>query len=123
MHDVDGQYFTYPNQSLLSAHGQRRQALEKMSEGDLEKVIDALIIHPTPHQHIESPIDDHAIRIGGGLLNPFLYLFHLRVQFCPNLGMRLAEKQRLILLFSDAIKHNSGVNVADLMRVPETQST
>jgi len=119
VHDVDGQYFKYPNQVLLSTHAQSGQAIQQMSDRDIEKVIDALIIHPTPHQHIESPIDDHDIRMGGGLLNPFLYLFHLRVQFCPNQGMRDAEKQRLIALFSSAIKNKCDVGIDKLMRVPE----
>jgi hypothetical protein len=74
-HDLDGQYFTFPNQKFLSKLNDRKRAIRESSDEDIEAVIDTLLVHPTPYQHIQSPIDKHEIRIGGGLTNPFLYLF------------------------------------------------
>lgn len=118
-HDMDSGYFCFPNQLFLSAHNARTVAIEKMTADDLESIVDTLLVHPTPHQHIESPIDNHAIRIGGGIINPFLYLFHLRVQLCPISERRTAERRRLIDLFDDAIKNNTTLTIAELMKVPE----
>ncbi len=116
-HDMDGQYFSFPNQTFLS-YKQRRSAIERMDLVDIGNVIDSLIIHPTPHQHIESPVGDHAIRVGGGLQNPFLYLFHLRVQFCLDDVRRTGERNRLISIFETAIREDSQIAVNDLMRIP-----
>jgi len=118
-HDMDGQYFYFPNQLFLTDHNKRSFAIKQMSDIDIGKVVDSLLIHPTPHQHIESPVDDHNIRIGGGLLNPFLYLFHLRVQLCPIQVRRNAERERLVYLFKDAIQNNNPVNINELMEIPQ----
>ena len=56
--------------------------------------------------------------MGGGITNPFLYLFHLRIQLCPISDRRKAEKARLIDLFEVAIKNNAIVTAFDLMKVP-----
>jgi len=117
-HDMDGQYFSFPNQLLLTDHKKRHSAIKEMSDINISNVIDSLFMHPTPHQHIESPIDDHNIRIGGGLLNPFLYLFHLRVQLCPIQVRCDAEKARLVHLFKDAMQNNSPISVNKLMELP-----
>ena len=52
-------------------------------------------------------------------------LVHLRIQLCPILERRVAEKARLIDLFEVAIKNNSAavknsavVKISDLMKVP-----
>ena len=116
-HDMDGQYFSFPNNIFLN-HKQRKAAIKKMNLADLGDVIDSLIMHPLPHQHIESPLEDHHIRIGGGLLNPFLYLFHLRVQLCPNKDRRVAERDRLISLFETAMKTNSSIPPSEMMKIP-----
>lgn len=118
IHDMDGKYFSFPNQALLTKRNLRKQAIKDMNCDDISMVIDSLILHPTPHQHIESPLDNHEIRIGGGLLNPFLYLFHLRVQLCPDEDRRMAEKDRLIKLFENAIKNNSAIPPGKLMEIP-----
>jgi hypothetical protein len=118
VHDVDGKYFTFPNQSFLTAHKIRKSAVQKMSSAQIGIVVDSLIMHPIPHQHIESPVDNHEIRLGGGLLNPFLYLFHLRIQLCPNEIRRISERNRLILLFETAIKANSIITPCELMKIP-----
>ena len=96
VHEVDGTYFTFPVQEFLTHHNQRKPVLREFSNGDIKVVLDGLIFHPAAHQHIESPIDKHEIRIGGGIGNAFLFLFHLRYQFCPIKDKRKAEEKRLV---------------------------
>ncbi len=119
-HDVDGEYFTFPVQEFLTYHRQSENEKNKKKESDpeinvrkefsdedLAIVLDGLIFHPAAHQHIESPIDKHEIRIGGGIGNAFQFLFHLRYQLCPDDNTKKAEKKRLIRLFADAIREKS----------------
>ena len=114
-HDVDDQYFSFPEQDFLTKVNQRNAAVKVVQNNNMEAVIDGLICHPRVHQHIRSPIDEHYIRIGGGIDNPYLFLFHLRYQLCPSLEKRQEERQRLVNLFIRAIKENSRVSAADLM--------
>jgi hypothetical protein len=118
MHHMDGQYFSFPIQTFLTDHKKRNPAIRKMNDDDIGEVVDSLIMHPTPHQHIESPLDNHDIRVGGGLLNPFHYLFHLRVQLCPDNDRRMAERERLISLFDTSINENSVIAPSELMKIP-----
>lgn len=104
VHDVDGNYFTLPAQVLLDNHNQRSIAVREFTNDDIEAIVDGLLLHPAAHQHIKSPIDDHEIRIGGGIDNPFQYLFQLRYQLCPFEAKRDAERNRLIPLFAEAIR-------------------
>lgn len=60
----------------------------------------------------------HDIRIGEGLNNSFLYLFHLRYQLRLDQTRRDNEKHRLCELFLNAIQYNKGINPNDLMKVP-----
>jgi hypothetical protein len=86
---------------------------------DIEAVIDGLILHPCAHQHIFHPVDNHEIRFGGGITNPYLYLFHLRYQLCPIEKRRIDERERLIDLFSDAIREGwIVINANELMKIP-----
>lgn len=117
-HDMDGKYFTFPYQTFLTAHKLHKSAIKKMTDDDIGRVIDSLLVHPTPHQHIESPIDNHEIRIGGGIFNPFQYLFHLRIQLCPIADRRLAERDRLIELFDKAIRNDKQISANELMQIP-----
>jgi len=104
IHDVDSKYFSFPAQSLLNKYYKPKKSLKNIAEDDLVSVIEGMICHPCAHQHIESPIENHEIRIGGGISNPFLFLFHLRYQLCPFKDKRELEKKRLINLFWDSIK-------------------
>jgi hypothetical protein len=113
VHDVDGSYFVFPELSLLSKYPKSKIALKKISVKHIEKVLDGLIFHPRAHQHINTDI--HSIRIGGGIHNPFLYLFHLRYQLCPDETKRVEEKTRLIKLFVNAIKNNSILTAHELL--------
>jgi hypothetical protein len=103
VHDVDGSYFMFPEQSLLSKYNKGKAAIKKITSTHIEKVLDGLIFHPTAHQHIKTNF--HSIRIGGGIHNPFLYLFHLRYQLCPDKTKRDEERERLVNLFEYAIKN------------------
>jgi hypothetical protein len=123
LHDVDHEYFSFPINDFLVLHNQRTIAINSFDnkdfEEDVESVIQGLLLHPAVHQHIESPITNHKIRIGGGISNRFLFLFHLRYQFCPDSDRRIAEKNRLVYLFSDAIKNKkNNIPVNELMKVP-----
>jgi len=103
VHDVDGSsYFFFPERSLLTKYKKGKAAIKKISVKHIEKVLDGLIFHPMAHQHINT--DFHEIRIGGGINNPFLYLFHLRYQLCPDETRRNEERERLFNLFESAIK-------------------
>lgn len=118
IHDVDGKFFCFPSQLFLIRDGLEKVALKKFEIDDVEAVIDGLLLHPKAHQHIESPINDHDIRIGGGLDNPFLFLFHLRYQFCPISVKKQKEKERLTILFSDALRINRPIAANRLMAQP-----
>jgi hypothetical protein len=118
-HDVDGKFFTFPEQEFLTHHNQRSTVIKKFSNEDIKVVLDGLIFHPAAHQHIKSPIDKHEIRIGGGIGNAFLYLFHLRYQFCPDERKRKAEEKRLVELFANALRENSGLEINQLMAQPD----
>ena len=115
MDDRDGKYHYLSHQCCLGEFKDRNAVKKEMKQNDIESVIDTLFIHPTPHQHIESPRYNHDIRIGGGITNPFLYLFHLRIQLCPIPDTRSKERQRLFDLFENAIKRNTNLQIADLM--------
>ncbi|MDA3898736.1 MAG: hypothetical protein PF482_21560 [Desulfobacteraceae bacterium] len=116
-HDVDFQYFAFPSQSLLNKLNKGKQATKKISTQHIERVLDGLIFHPRSHQHIEYPINNHEIRIGGGIDNPFLYLFHLRYQLCPIPEKRSEEKNRLNELFTNAIENRSAITPDQLLKV------
>jgi len=118
IHDVDGKFFCFPLQLFLNRDGQEKEALKKFVSDDVEAVIDGLLLHPKAHQHIASPINNHDIRIGGGLDNPFLFLFHLRYQLCPISVKKQKEKERLKALFSDALKSYSPIAANRLMAQP-----
>jgi len=117
-HEVDGTFFNFPIQPFLT-HEQRKIALRSnLQESDIEVIIDGLLCHTRAHQHIELPIDDHEIRIGGGIDNAFLFLFHLRYQLCPIPEKRKKEKQRLVQLFLNAIKNGHNVPMNTIMAQP-----
>jgi len=115
VHDVDDQYFNFPNSLFIMEHNKRNIALREFKPNDIESVIDGLLCHPVVHQHIESPIDKHEIRIGSGIENAFLFLFQLRYQLCPFPDKRTAERDRLINFFQDAIRKKETITINELM--------
>ena len=112
-HDVDSRYFSFPEQAFLTNHNNKNRAIENMTSEHIEEVIDALLLHPKAHQHIESPINNHEIRIGGGILNPFVFFFHLRYQLCPDKTKKDKERKRLVNLFEYAIKNKKQLVTAN----------
>lgn len=96
-------------------HQQRRDVLR----GDVEAVLDGMIFHTRTHSHLRDIgltwpngnggsqpelLDLHEIRIGTGIENSYVFLFHLRYQFClVSDTVRLNERGRLVTLFHDAI--------------------
>jgi len=116
-HDVDSQgYFQFPEKSLLQKYKKLPTAKRNISTIHIETVLNGLIFHPAVHQHIKSPIDDHEIRIGGGIYNPFVFLFHLRFQLCPFDEKRNKEKTRLVALFEDAIRSENNIPPNELFK-------
>ncbi len=122
-HDIDTSYFLFPKQSILNKYRKLQQAKKEFKNFapiDRTKIIknisDGLLFHPAVHQHIDSPIDEHEIRIGGGIYNPYVFLFHLRYQLCPDKDKRNKEEERLAQLFEEAIKNNAIINASDLLK-------
>ncbi|PIQ07743.1 MAG: hypothetical protein COW71_15305 [Ignavibacteriales bacterium CG18_big_fil_WC_8_21_14_2_50_31_20] len=121
-HDVDTTYFLFPKESILNKFKKLQQAKKEFKNFApivrtkiIKNVSDGLLFHPAVHQHIDSPIDEHEMRIGGGIDNPFVFLFHLRYQLCPDKDKRNKEKERLAQLFEETIKNDSIINASDLL--------
>lgn len=108
---------SYPRQQIRELHR------------DIEVVLDGMLFHPRCHFHLDDigvqpvqleqvsgGLSSHEARIGGGIENPYVFLFHLRYQFCLVADqVRQTEKQRLINLFYVAIRgNNSTVSARDL---------
>ena len=106
-HHADHAYYGLPIEKMLDERD-RSVAIAEFSRDDLEIILDAMIFHGRAHQHIKSPFPENKIRIGGGIDNPFLYLFHLRYQLCPK-EKRNAEKRRVMVLFESAIKTDCSI--------------
>ncbi len=121
-HDVDNNYFLFPKQSILNKYQKFKQSKKEFKNFApsvrtkiISEISDGLLFHPAVHQHINSPIDEHEIRIGGGIYNPFVFLFHLRYQLCPDEDKRNNEKKRLAQLFEKAIVNNTILKANDLL--------
>lgn len=106
--DLHGAYNRYP-------HQERDRSLMD----DVRKVLNGMIFHTRVHSHLhclgfEAGNADHAdeskllglreIRIGTGIENFYVFLFHLRYQFClVAQSRRDNERERLVQLFQNAI--------------------
>jgi hypothetical protein len=104
------------------------QQIGKLS-GDVEDVLDGMLFHPRCHVHLEDlgvrymqldlekgGLGLHDIRVGGGIENPYIFLLHLRYQFClVHTDVRRDERLRLINLFDNAIREKKqNVNAKEL---------
>lgn len=99
------------------------QDLATHLERDVETVLDGMIFHPCNHAHGNeigivsalggaSALSSEKIRLGGGIENGFVFLTHLRYQFCLlSNEARQAERARLIRLFTAAIQAGGRVTV------------
>jgi hypothetical protein len=98
------------------------QDLAKHLRYDVECVLDGMIFHPRTHAHgndlgIKTRFDGdgpalstHEVRLGGGVENAFVFLTHLRYQFCllPD-EARNQERTRMVDLFTLAIRNKHTV--------------
>ena len=111
--------------SLHSANKRYPLRQQARLRGDIAAVLDGLFFHPRCHVHLENfvvgldpnsgGLPFHEIRIGNGIENPYVFLFHLRYQFClVSDQARDSEKTRLIDLFENAIRNILTVNARDL---------
>jgi hypothetical protein len=109
-HDVDTAYFC-PKEHILSiCFPFYKNVFLKFTKDHVSNVLDGMIFHTRAHQHLGYPYKDdrHEIRIGGGIDNPFLYLFNLRYQLCPNPDEREREETRLVTLFECKLRELPG---------------
>ena len=124
---VDPRYLS--KASLHSANDRYPSQQIPHLQSDIEAVLNGMLFHPRCHTHLEdvgvrhvqldrdrSGLSSHDVRLGGGIENPYVFLFHLRYQFCLVADqVRQAEMQRLIDLFYIAIRdNNSSVSPNDL---------
>ena len=125
--DIDSEYLS--KASLHSASGRYPHQQRAHLQRDIEAVLNGMIFHPRCHAHLEDlevrhvqldqdscGLSSHEVRIGGGIENPYVFLFHLRYQFCLVADqVRQTERRRLIDVFKDAIQRNSlTVNAREL---------
>ena len=120
---IDSKYLS--KGSLYSASGRYPLQQRAQLQRDIEAVLDGMIFHPRCHTHFEDlgvqldqskgGLSSHEVRIGGGIENPYVFLFHLRYQFClVSNHVRQTERQRLIDLFKRSISNNQDVSAKDL---------
>ena len=88
---------------------------------DVEAVLNGMLFHPRCHTHLEDlgirhvqldqekgGLKSHEVRIGGGIENSYVFLFHLRYQFClVHTNARRDERLRLVDLFENAIRNKN----------------
>ena len=125
--DIDSEYLS--KASLHSTSGRYPHQQRAHLQRDIEAVLNGMIFHPRCHAHLEDlevrhvqldqnrgGLSSHEVRIGGGIENPYVFLFHLRYQFCLVTDQfRQTERQRLIDLFENAIQNSlPTVNARDL---------
>jgi len=93
------------------------QDIDGRLERDVTTVLDGMIFHPRNHAHGDAigivsqfAADEPALpasemRLGGGIENGYVFLTHLRYQFCLlSKAARQAERTRLVRLFTAAIR-------------------
>jgi hypothetical protein len=99
------------------------QARDRSLRSDVQAVLDGMIFHTRAHSHLHDHgfamwnandddeselLDLHEIRIGTGIENSYVFLFHLRYQFClVSQDRRNLERERLVELFHNAIRTNA----------------
>ncbi|HMN17538.1 MAG TPA: hypothetical protein PKD03_07970 [Ignavibacteriaceae bacterium] len=108
-HDIDHKYYQFDVHKANLMDIKLKPFFKKLDKIVFD-VLDGLIFHPTVHQHIDlhipnpaqntnTNITNHEVRVGGGISNPYLFLFQLRYQFCVVNLHRENEKTRLKNLF------------------------
>jgi hypothetical protein len=102
-----------------------RELMDANLERDVAHVLEGMIFHPCAHAHgdklgIQSllqpappALGPREIRLGGGIENAFVFLTHLRYQFCLlSDAARTAERARMVRLFTDAIRSHSRTSIS-----------
>lgn len=116
---IDPDYFS--RVSLYSGSDKDLRKHRAHLQSDIKAVLNGMLFHPRCHAHLEDigvrhvqldqdsgGLSSHEVRIGGGIENPYVFLFHLRYQFCLVADqVRQTERQRLIDLFDNSIRENS----------------
>jgi hypothetical protein len=114
---VDSGFFSKASLQAFVEKYPQEQMKKKLSR-DVEAVLNGMLFHPRCHAHLDylgvphvqldqdsGGLSSHEVRIGGGIENPYVFLFHLRYQFClVHEHVRHEEKLRLIDLFEGAIQ-------------------
>ena len=89
--------------------------MEPAKDEEVAAVLDGMVFHPAVHQHVQSPIGEHEIRLGCGIDNPFLMLFNLWFQLCPDESTRDPERRRLVTLFRARLSNrNAHISPSEL---------
>jgi hypothetical protein len=114
--EVDPAYYSKAN-GLSQSKNYPSEHIKQDLEGDIETVLDGMLFHPRCHMHgnklnirplVAPALDSREIRLGGGTENLFIFLAHVRYQFCiVSQGERDREKSRLVKLFTDAITNKN----------------
>jgi len=99
-----------------------RQDRAKHLRNDVECVLDGMIFHPRTQAHGDAlgivtafdgngpALSTHEVRLGGGVENAFVFLTHLRYQFCLLCDeARNQERTRMVNLFTAAINDRRDV--------------
>lgn len=110
-------------------HDYPRESMDNELERDVEYVLNGMLFHPRIHSHggelgvvsqlqpVPPALSPKEIRLGGGIENAFVFLTHLRYQFCLlSDSARTEERARMVRLFTEAIRsHNrSSISAAVL---------
>lgn len=114
---VDPGFFSRSSCYTGASESYPKQDIERHLEHDVQEALDGMIFHPRSHAHgnelgidakLEGPtaLETREIRLGGGIENGFVFLAHLRYQFClvSNVA-REEEREYFVRLFTDAIKN------------------
>ena len=102
-----------------------RQGMANHLQEDVQCVLDGMLFHPRTHAHGDDlgivldgdgpTLPTHEVRLGGGIENAFVFLTHLRYQFClVSDEARKRERTRLVELFTTAINDDRNVPAGDL---------
>lgn len=111
---------TYCSKAALcdSTGSYPRQDIAPHLERDLESVLEGMLFHPRNHAHGSDigivanligsgthSLETSEIRLGGGIENAYVFLMHMRYQFCIfSEKARRDERTRLTRLFSTAFQ-------------------
>jgi hypothetical protein len=125
--EVDPGYYSKTDGLNQTKNYPREHKNNRDLEKDIEIVLDGMLFHPHCHMHGDKlniqplgnhALDSHEIRLGGGIENLFIFLAHVRYQFClVSHDKREEEKSRLVKLFTGAITDNQNITPVQLFPI------